>query len=600
MLIRAVATTTTVAATKLRTLQCVRSPLAGSRMRSSSSSFLPPPDRVDESPSNNNNNNRNGTAPAEFDIVIVGGGVVGAALARLVASQSPSLRIAVVEAGPGGGPHQQPPTVPTAVLAGVPPSPPHPRSYALSPASLTLLGIDSETIRQNERMQGLYQSMQVWEANQPASLLWSSRDLPPTSSNNRSRTNRDQTKDQHQGIESSIEQDSKKYNDECLGCCIEDSVLIEYLWKDLLSNTSGDNVTLFPNSTLQSIEWPRDDDNGENLGWVRALLVPATTAQSLSKPPLRLRTPLVVAADGANSVLRQVAGIPMMTYQYGQTALTCTVQLERPLRGRAYQRFLPTGPLALLPTFSDRHAVVVWTTTPEQAAYWKQDEHAAGATGTGAGSSSTCLTAHLNELLQTGPEPLAPLFGSRHDRFDSPWNNLLYGMDKVVDTVQYGIAMAAQQQIWDDDQGVIFTAPPIIDSIVSPRLTFPLQCQIPARQQYCVGTHLALVGDAAHSVHPMAGQGLNLGLQDAAALATVVTKAVGAGMSPGTFVKEYQASRRQQVNLTVSGIHLLQRLFLGQSPAAKHLKSFGMSLLQNVRVARRAVVQAATHGVAGI
>jgi 2-polyprenylphenol 6-hydroxylase len=170
-------------------------------------------------------------------------------------------------------------------------------------------------------------------------------------------------------------------------------------------------------------------------------------------------------------------------------------------------------------------------------------------------------------------------------------------MDKVVDTVQYGIAMAAQQQIWDDDQGVIFTAPPVIDSIVSPRLAFPLQCQLPARQQYCVGTHLALVGDAAHSVHPMAGQGLNLGLQDTVALANVVTKAISAGMSPGTFLPEYQASRRQQVNLTVSGIHLLQRLFMGQSPAAKHLKSFGMSLLQNVGPARRAVVQAATHGI---
>lgn len=499
-------------------------------------------------------------ATTDFDVLIVGGGVVGASLARLLQQLSPSLRVGLIEAGNGPKPL---PAADSADAAAV--RPPNPRSYALSPASLKLLGIDQQTTtgatHNNERMKGFYQSMQVWETNQPASLLWSSKDLPQ---------------------EDRAESSSPSY----LGCCIEDAVLTQHLWKEL---SQADNVSVFSKSQLQNIEWPSYDDGGGGVStgggsWVRGSLVTIGSEQQ-NVPDQSIRTRLLVAADGANSTIRKAAGIPMMSYQYGQTALTFTVKLERSLQGRAFQRFLRTGPLALLPTFSDQHAVIVWSTSPEQAAHWND-------------AAPADLTAHLNSLLQAGPEQLAPLMGSRHDDASSLWNNILYGIDKVVDSVQYGVAMAAQQQVWDDDQGVVFSAPPVIDSPVSPRFMFPLQLQLPARQQYCLGTHLALVGDAAHSVHPMAGQGLNLGLQDVASLVSVVEKALGSGMDPGTFLREYEASRRKQVGLTLSGIHMLQRLFMGQSPVAKHLKSFGMSVLQNVGPVRRALVQAATQGVA--
>jgi len=493
-------------------------------------------------------------ATTDFDVLIVGGGVVGASLARLLhpLSSSSSLKVGLIEAGDGPKP------------LPADSAPPNPRSYALSPASLKVLGIHPQpTATKNERMTGFYQSMQVWETNQPASLLWSAKDLP-------------QDDDQVESLPS------------YLGCCIEDAVLTEHLWKEL---SQAHNVSVFSKSQLQNVEWPSADGaTTSGGGWVRGSLVTTAGTEQENVIPApssqqSIRTRLLVAADGANSTIRNAAGIPMMSYQYGQTALTFTVKLERSLQGRAFQRFLRTGPLALLPTFSDQHAVIVWSTTPEEAAHWKD-------------AAPADLTAHLNTLLQAGPEQLAPLMGSRHDDASSLWNNVLYGIDKVVDSVQYGVAMAAQQQVWDDDKGVVFSAPPVIDSPVPPRFMFPLQLQLPARQQYCLGTHFALVGDAAHSVHPLAGQGLNLGLQDVASLVSVVEKALGSGMDPGTFLREYEASRRKQVSLTLSGIHMLQRLFMGQSPAAKHLKSFGMSVVQNVGPARRALVQAATQGVA--
>ena len=432
--------------------------------------------------------------------------------------------------------------------------------------------------------------MQVWEAQQPATLLWSSRDLPAPTTNS-SKNNTTATNDTAD-------------DDNYLGCCIEDSVLREHLWKEILETNDDSSIpiSVFRNTVLQNIQWPTTAApfTADNGAWVRGTLVPTPSSKEGSTTPHQpIRTRLLVAADGAQSRIRQQAGIAMATQQYGQTALTCTVELAASMRGRAFQRFLgasddgsANGPLALLPTWSDRHAVVVWSTTPEQAATWSHPD-----------KDATRLMDHLNCLLQKGPEQLAPMLHSDNNSCNNRWNDLLHGVNKLVDTVQYGLAMAAQQQVWDDDSGgVVFTAPPLITAVASPRMTFPLQCQWPAQQQYCRGTHLALVGDAAHSVHPLAGQGLNLGLQDVAALVATVEKAVGSGMDVGTFLPtEYQAGRQSQVTLTVAGIHGLQRLFVGgggQSVWGKHLRSLGMSALQTVGPARRAVVQAATQGVA--
>ena len=178
--------------------------------------------------------------------------------------------------------------------------------------------------------------------------------------------------------------------------------------------------------------------------------------------------------------------------------------------------------------------------------------------------------------------------------------NLWYGIEQVAHTVQYGMSMAATQPPTSAAAAVQFQAPPLIERIVSDAFTYPLTCQIPKEQQYVRGNYLALVGDAAHTVHPMAGQGLNLGLQDVTALSRVILKAKNSGMDVGTYLHEYNTSRQIQVSTTVAGIHGLQQLFCSRPTngvVGKHLKALGMNCIQNIKPLRQAMVRAACYGV---
>jgi ubiquinone biosynthesis monooxygenase Coq6 len=318
----------------------------------------------------------------------------------------------------------------------------------------------------------------------------------------------------------------------------------------------------------------------------------ATTTTTI---PKQIQTKLLIAADGVNSQIHQKSGITVRSHDYNQVALTFTVALQgsipEVLGRRAFQRLLTTGPISLLPTWSDQHAVIVWSTTPSKAQHWKDNPK---------------LVQHLNHLLQIGPELLQPLFHNDDSTSDYKLNNVLYGIDKVIETIQYGVAMAVQQgpmsaAASSGDPSCVFQAPPIITDIVSSQLSFPLKCQIASShvvQQH--QTRLALVGDAAHTVHPMAGQGLNLGLQDVDCLVKTIEKAVQSGMELTTFIgTEYETSRTTQVTATVNGIHALQNIFVGQqSTMAKHMKSIGMNFIQAAAPVRKLLVQAACQGVA--
>lgn len=96
----------------------------------------------------------------------------------------------------------------------------------------------------------------------------------------------------------------------------------------------------------------------------------------------------------------------------------------------------------------------------------------------------------------------------------------------------------------------------------------------------------------------MAGQGLNLGLQDVAHLADIIQQAADAGMDVATFLDDYDRGRRWQCSLTLTGLHALHQMFGVQGATAKHVKSLGMNFIQNVPPLRRALVEVACRGVA--
>jgi 2-octaprenyl-6-methoxyphenol hydroxylase len=154
---------------------------------------------------------------------------------------------------------------------------------------------------------------------------------------------------------------------------------------------------------------------------------------------------LLVAADGARSRLRELAGIAFYGWTYDQSAIVGTITHERPHEGRAVEHFLPSGPFALLPLKGDRSSIV-WTERKADAA----------------------------QILKRDPDTLALMIEKR-----------------------FGLELG-----------------PI--RLAGPLKAIPLSLGL-ARS--FIGERLALLGDAAHVIHPIAGQGLNLGLKDAAALA---------------------------------------------------------------------------------
>ncbi len=358
-----------------------------------------------------------------FDVTIVGGGVVGSSMANLLKTKLPSLRVALVES------KDKPPSQPLPEKERVP----SPRSYALSPRSLEILG---EAV-QSRLPIGYYDSMQVWQAQSPATLTFTSRDLDP-----------DPTKVKYLG-----------------GCC-EDQSLVSTLWGDIQGSTE-----ILLNTKLNSI------DVGDSSNLVRVK----------TEDGSKFQTALLVGADGGQSWVREAAGISRIGGDYELSALTFTVSLEKTIDRRAFQRYLSDGgPLALLPTYSPNHAVVVWSTSPEEVLRWKK-------------ASNEDLVRHLNSCLLEGPERIPPLLeqSSQHSKQGGLFSNLVYGAERVLDTVHYGLAMAAQHP------EPSFRVPPKISTIASPKFSFPLSCY--NATTYVKG-RVALVGDAAHTVHPMAGK----------------------------------------------------------------------------------------------
>ncbi len=233
----------------------------------------------------------------------------------------------------------------------------------------------------------------------------------------------------------------------------------------------------------------------------------------------RLSAALVIAADSARSPLRERRGIEVLRAPYAQTAIVCHVQTERPHRGTAYQRFLPEGPLALLP-LADGRSSIVWST-----------------------------------------EDAAALM--------------------ALDDAKFRVALgAASQQVL----GAVLET--------TRRVSFPLALQHAERY---VEPRFALAGDAAHVVHPLAGQGVNLGFGDAEALVGILAEARAAGRDIGGLrvLQRYQRARRVAVQDMIAVTDGLYRAYRLQQPAWNWLRQQGMRLAGAVAPARQLLVRRA-------
>ena len=234
-----------------------------------------------------------------------------------------------------------------------------------------------------------------------------------------------------------------------------------------------------------------------------------------------LTAPLVVGAEGRNSVVRAAAGITTTGWDYPQTGVVATVRLERPHGGVAHEYFLPGGPFAILP-LTDQRASLVWTEPTARGAALKA-------------ARPEIFHAHLQRRFGT-----------------------FFGQAKV--------------------EGPIFT--------------YPLSLQLADRLS---APRAALLGDAAHSIHPIAGQGLNLGLKGAAALAQVLVDAARLGEDIGSEVvlERYGRWRSFDNVMLAAATDVFVRLFSNDHPLLRLARGAGMAAVNRIGPARRFFMQEA-------
>jgi 2-octaprenyl-3-methyl-6-methoxy-1,4-benzoquinol hydroxylase/2-octaprenylphenol hydroxylase len=229
----------------------------------------------------------------------------------------------------------------------------------------------------------------------------------------------------------------------------------------------------------------------------------------------RLRARLVVAADGADSTLRDLAGIGTHGRDYAQRAIVAHVAHERAHAATAWQRFLPGATLAFLP-LADGRSSVVWSVSNAEA-------------------------------------------------------ERLLALDDDAFCAELGAA-------FDFRLGAI--------SATSARAAFALRLQLAERY---LAPRLALIGDAAHVVHPLAGQGVNLGLRDALELADGLTQAREArrDFASTATLRRYERRRRSDNALSAHAFDAIARGFGSETSIVAALRGLGLGVVDRVAPLKR-------------
>lgn len=390
-------------------------------------------------------------------VIIAGGGMVGSALACLLAGQSSAFRVTVIE--------------PRAQEAGPPEGLWDLRVSAISRASRRVL----EHAGAWEAIQGgrvsPYGRMQVWEGSDPSQALVF---------------------------------DAALVGEAELGHIIENTLV---QWALLQRLQASPNASLIA-GTVEGV-----DLTGREV-------TVAVSGQGT------IAGHVLVGADGAASPCRRFVGIETRGWSYAQRAVVSTIGTERRHGETAYQRFLPGGPIALLP-LADGQCSIVWS-NPE---------------------------AEAERILQLDPD----------------------GFAAAVTEASGGVL------------GAVLAS--------HGRAAFTLRAQYASRYTL---PRFALVGDAAHTVHPLAGQGVNLGFLDAAALAETLVVAADSGEDVGDLrvLRRYERWRKGENLAMLAAVDGLGRIFGTVAAPLPALRRLGLSAVGRMPAAREFFIRRAM-GLAG-
>lgn len=236
---------------------------------------------------------------------------------------------------------------------------------------------------------------------------------------------------------------------------------------------------------------------------------------------LEVSAPLWAISEGRYSATARQVGFEFAGHDYGQSALACSLKLERSHNGVAYQYFTPHGPFAILPLTHD-HISIVWSEERDQA------------------------------------EALARLTSQEFVRALEPRITPVVGPFSLVSSVK----------------------------------CFPLKMELAhdMTRPRCV-----VLGDAAHRVHPIAGQGVNLGLGDARDLIETLKriKSLGQDIGQSDLITAWGRARRAEVTTMAQGFTAINALFSNDNPILRAARDLGISGMAQVGPLRRAAMQLA-------
>jgi 2-octaprenyl-6-methoxyphenol hydroxylase len=379
----------------------------------------------------------------EWDVVIVGGGMVGASFA--LALRATKLRVLLIE--------------------GIPPDSERQPSF------------DERTTALGNGSRQIFESLGVW-----SSMVGESAAIRSIHVSDAGRF----------GV---ARLDAREQDVDAFGYVVPNRVIGRVLWQAL---RDAPNITLAVPASLVKASLQTD-------GVELEISSNGNTEQ--------VRASVAVAADGAGSLLRASAGIDAGVEDYDQVAIVVNAATDRPNTGEAFERFTPSGPLAVLPVSGGGYAVV-WAVRPDRARQLLALDDASFA----------------KELLDA--------FGWRAGRW----------------------------------------------SRIGKRNTYPLSL---SRAQETVAGRVVLIGNAAQALHPVAGQGFNLGLRDAATLAEMLARTPAEDTSQ--LLARFAAWREEDRKGVTRFTDSLVKLFGSERPGLGLVRNFGLLLFDLSPAAKRAL-----------
>ncbi|MGB2242266.1 MAG: UbiH/UbiF/VisC/COQ6 family ubiquinone biosynthesis hydroxylase [Porticoccaceae bacterium] len=399
---------------------------------------------------------------SNFDIVIVGGGAVGSAVASLLGqitktaqSAKQQLKIALIESS-------DPPQFD--------PSKVDPRVAALTEKTRLIfeqIGIWNKVV---DKRACAYKAMNVWDAEGTGRITF----------------------------------DCQQVQQPNLGHIVENSALVSSLVEQLKQQP---NIELYCPANIVDYQLQQD-----------------SITLTLDNHSV-LSAQLLIAADGANSAVREHFQFATKQWDYGQHAIVTTITTENPNQLTAWQRFMPTGPLAFLPlnNIGDNYCCSI---------VWSQD------------------TKEAKRLMALEDKDFC--------------KELSRASEHCLGQV----------------------------------LKIEKRHLIPLRQSHAtdyVMPRVALIGDAAHSIHPLAGQGANLGFSDAQVLAEQIAKAFARDLDLGdvSVLKPYQRQRKPENLATMAAMEGFKRLFGAQNSTLRLLRNYGLSGINRMGAIKNKLIKQA-------